>query len=828
MAIERIKLNLIPTGKMPVCHASQYDKGRRIALDIYNGLQPYILSDEMLELDIRKSDGRIVTLDVPITARGNSVVFSTTEQMCAVAGANLCELKITKGADVIGSLNFYMEIERSPMENGLQSDSEINNLTTQIAGILDPMLDEKIPPVVEEILPQIIGDNYPTKTEVENALATKANSNDVYDKQTIDAAFGSVDNALANKADSANVYSKNEVDNVLATKANSSDVYTKIQIDNAMDLKADKTEITELNGAIALNGIKHLNGTKINAYIAASTGKITSGNNYRTKYIAIEAGKGYRFYSTGNRLIYGFYYSVDINSAPYRNIYYSDNDHASTEHYIYNGIGALYLVIYYNQGADDTVDAIVYEDSAVKDNHDDIERLNDLYFKDEALIEGIVQKGFIGNTGLLNNGVTYRNKFYCVEPNKTYKISASGNRLFAGFYSSTATGAAADYWTKADKNDTIYLKNTNSPYLVVYYYNGSSEPTTEDAFVYLVKDDPLMHLNICIFGNSYAADAWGYVPFILKKYGITTNIYMYYRGSGSPSRLVAEWEDTSDTGLDIYGSPHIRRMTHIDTRTMSEWEDAVSGFSAKNILEFANDNTKNIGEWDIITLQLVSSEQYPDGQGGYTMKNGIEPALRQVINLINASYTKNYCLGFFETYNRIKSIGGIPIEELDDRIETMRANEAAYRAEPFGLLLPVGAAVFSARTNGLLASLDVSDIGNLWSTDKTHLQEGLPCYIAALTICQALFNKYGLPFSVIGDDTRITSALIDSWNVQFQNGTPKEVGELYYQLGQKCAVVANDSPFDITPIYAPTDNDEVIYDRSKYWADSLIDTSNIT
>lgn len=245
MAIERIKLNLIPIGKMPVCHASQYDKGRRIALDIYNGLQPYILSDEMLELDIRKSDGRIVTLDVPITARGNSVVFSTTEQMCAVAGANLCELKITKGADVIGSLNFYMEIERSPMENGLQSDSEINNLTTQIEGILDPMLDEKIPPVVEEILPQIIGDNYPTKTEVEEALANKANSNDVYDKQTIDAAFDSVNNALANKADSANVYSKNEVDNVLATKANSSDVYTKNQVDEALANKANTDSVNE-------------------------------------------------------------------------------------------------------------------------------------------------------------------------------------------------------------------------------------------------------------------------------------------------------------------------------------------------------------------------------------------------------------------------------------------------------------------------------------------------------------------------------------------------------------------------------------------------------
>jgi hypothetical protein len=172
MAIERIKLNLIPAGTMPVCHASQYDKKRQIGIDIYNGLQPYILSDELLELDVRKPDGHIVTIDVPYTAGGNGVVFNTTEQMCAVAGANLCELKITKGEAVIGSLNFYMEIERSPMENGLSSDSEIANLTTQMRAIAEPMVEEIAPPIVEELVPQVIGEDYYTKTQTDEAIAT--------------------------------------------------------------------------------------------------------------------------------------------------------------------------------------------------------------------------------------------------------------------------------------------------------------------------------------------------------------------------------------------------------------------------------------------------------------------------------------------------------------------------------------------------------------------------------------------------------------------------------------------------------------------------------
>ena len=430
----------------------------------------------------------------------------------------------------------------------------------------------------------------------------------------------------------------------------------------------------------------------------------------------------------------------------------------------------------------------------------------------------------------------YKSKVYSLSEGTTYEISTTGNRLLYGIYDSLDNLTSPVVW--ANKTSEIansqMITNFKGKYLVVYY--GYADEDTFDASadcnvnVIATNERRKRHFNILVLGNSYAADAWGYVPFILYKYGITVNIYLYYRGSGSPSRLVQEWEDNSDNGLDIYGSEHIRRMTHIDTRVDRRWYSTVRGYSAKDILMFADDPTKNIDKWDIITLQPVSSEQY-NVNGVWTMAPGLEPAFRQVIDLINASYDKEYTLAFFETYNRIASIGGVPVSVLDDRVATMKANEAVYRAEPFGLLLPVGAAVFSARTNALLASTDISDIGNLWATDKTHLQEGLPCYIGALTICQALFNKYfkAENYSVLGESTRITSELITSWNVQFQNGAPKtDVSELAYQLGQKCAVVANNSPFDITPIYSPSDTAEIVYERSKYWADSLIDTSNIT
>ena len=130
--MEQIKLDLIPNGVMPVCHASQYDDGRTIRVNLYEGGVEYALSTETIELDVRKGDGNVVTKSLTVTSGNKYVDFDTTEQMCAIAGANLCELKLTKGDVVIGTLNFILDVESSPMEGGVESKSEINNLQSQI------------------------------------------------------------------------------------------------------------------------------------------------------------------------------------------------------------------------------------------------------------------------------------------------------------------------------------------------------------------------------------------------------------------------------------------------------------------------------------------------------------------------------------------------------------------------------------------------------------------------------------------------------------------------------------------------------------------------
>ena len=192
--IERIKLNLIPIGTMPICHASQFDKKRQIEIEIYNGAQPYFLSDEELELIIKKPDGNLVSMDIPYEVGSNSVIFETTEQTCAVAGKCLCELRVTKGESKLGSLNFYLQVEGAPDEGGIQSQSEINNLARQVHDF-----------VVEEL-----EDNGASETGYDNTESGLEATN-------VQDAIDEVNTKIEN-IPSVDAYTKEEANNKFATK----------------------------------------------------------------------------------------------------------------------------------------------------------------------------------------------------------------------------------------------------------------------------------------------------------------------------------------------------------------------------------------------------------------------------------------------------------------------------------------------------------------------------------------------------------------------------------------------------------------------------------
>lgn len=131
--MERIKLNLIPSGVAPIVHLSQYDDGRQFGIDLFEGESVYVLDGtETLTVNSRKPDGHVVVLTVTNTGT-SSLDVDVIEQLTAVHGVSYAKLKIEKGSVTIATLPFLIDVSRDPLENGDPSESFVDNLNTQIA-----------------------------------------------------------------------------------------------------------------------------------------------------------------------------------------------------------------------------------------------------------------------------------------------------------------------------------------------------------------------------------------------------------------------------------------------------------------------------------------------------------------------------------------------------------------------------------------------------------------------------------------------------------------------------------------------------------------------
>lgn len=153
MANQRIVVDIIPGAKdAPVINASQFDNGRQFEIELLNGGEAFTPSEGMtFELHVKKRDGTII-VDSPINRTDNILTFETSEQMTACHGKNLCEVTISDDDLLIGTANFILEVEKDPIEGGITSESDIDNLNRQIAAAADVI----VPDVVNEVAPAIV------------------------------------------------------------------------------------------------------------------------------------------------------------------------------------------------------------------------------------------------------------------------------------------------------------------------------------------------------------------------------------------------------------------------------------------------------------------------------------------------------------------------------------------------------------------------------------------------------------------------------------------------------------------------------------------------
>lgn len=301
---ERITLNAIPDGDMPVFHASQFETMRPFIADLKWGTEDFAPGeDNWCTLSIRKNDDTLVIID-DIDVDNNTVSCILTQQSVACMGDNFCQLKVwgTEADEdgCIACLNFILHVQPDPEAGGITSESEISNLTQQI----------------EDITQEVIGEDYYNKTEVDTLLAAKADSDSVYTK-------GETDTLLAAKADSDDVYTKSEtytqaevdalIDNMFptftasGTIANFITALTKPLVSVAADVSA--TTVT----ACGVN-LFDKESELMNGYIIDNTGEYRSSDSRKcTDFIPVQGGEDYKILSEQEDSAWGAWYDADKN-----------------------------------------------------------------------------------------------------------------------------------------------------------------------------------------------------------------------------------------------------------------------------------------------------------------------------------------------------------------------------------------------------------------------------------------------------------------------------------------------------------------------------------
>ena len=130
--MQQTNLQYAPNGVNPVIHVSQFDVGRQFQFKLYDGSTPYTMpAGTTARIDGIKPDGHSFSYTNNISVSGNTATITTTEQMTVIAGTVKCEIRFLKGYDNIGTVNFWMIVEESPI-NG---DTDISE--TEIPAIIE-------------------------------------------------------------------------------------------------------------------------------------------------------------------------------------------------------------------------------------------------------------------------------------------------------------------------------------------------------------------------------------------------------------------------------------------------------------------------------------------------------------------------------------------------------------------------------------------------------------------------------------------------------------------------------------------------------------------
>lgn len=125
-------LQIVPKGVKPIIRASQSDVGRTFQLKLYDGAIEYTPpTGTTLRLDGIKPDGTAFSYTDNLTLSGSVITVTCKTQMTLIPGTVQCEIRMTKDSEDIGTINFDLMVEKSPINGTTDlSQTEVPALVT--------------------------------------------------------------------------------------------------------------------------------------------------------------------------------------------------------------------------------------------------------------------------------------------------------------------------------------------------------------------------------------------------------------------------------------------------------------------------------------------------------------------------------------------------------------------------------------------------------------------------------------------------------------------------------------------------------------------------
>lgn len=269
-------------------------------------------------------------------------------------------------------------------------------------------------------------------------------------------------------------------------------------------------------------------------------------------------------------------------------------------------------------------------------------------------------------------------------------------------------------------------------------------------------------------GNSYTLDSISYLPFILKAHGIDAVIGMIFKHGQTVQWYKENYTNTSAVPRlfvcdNTEENPQWYNFGTSFESVSSEWvftspQSAIlantEDFPVHDSLKSKADELGLDGTWDLISIQSFSNESFITTSTQYYKI--LEETFPDLVGYIQADLTALNCdfiLGFTLPAHMPNS--GTPNSIMSRTRDFVAANNSNTNNKKIDVVFPYGTAIFNARTHEEMRSMVTASEAvvsayypgrNLYgdTTNGTqapvHLNEGLPCFIAALAVAQKLFT----------------------------------------------------------------------------------------